>query len=240
MKKASNAGILIIGNEILSGRTQDTNSNYLAKRLVKLGIILEEIRVVPDNKSDIISSLNIMRKKYSYLFTSGGIGPTHDDITADCVAEAFSVELPINQKAKEILELYYSSGEHTLNEARLRMARIPKGASLIENPISKAPGFKMGNVFVLAGVPKIFKAMVKNVLLNLKSGSPFISRTVTLLKAEGDIAESLEKIVREFKGGSVGSYPFEENGIIGTNVVITHQDPALVETICQKIRLLDL
>ena len=219
-----NAAILIIGNEILSGRTKDLNSSYLAQKLLYVGISVCEIRVVSDNKVEIIAALNTLRKRFDYVFTSGGIGPTHDDITADCVAEAFGVQLPINDEAKKIIASHYPRGEADLNEARLRMARIPVGAALIENPVSKAPGFYIENTYVLAGVPKIFQAMVNFVLPKLKSSSPIISRTITISKQEGEIANDLSQIAANFSPLSIGSYPFEHKGNFGVNVVVTGKD----------------
>ena len=219
-----NAAILIIGNEILSGRTKDLNSSYLAQRLLSIGISVGEIRVVSDKKAAIIAALNTLRERYDYVFTSGGIGPTHDDITSDCVAEAFGVSLRINDEAKKILISYYAKENTELNQARLRMARIPTGAFLIENPISKAPGFQISNVFVLAGVPKIFQAMVEKILQKLTSEKPIISKTVAKNKPEGEIAEKLAQIASRFPEVSIGSYPFETNGIIGTNIVVTHRN----------------
>ncbi len=223
-KNSPVAAILVIGNEILSGRTQDINSSYLAKKLLTLGISVREIRIVPDDKNEIINALNFLREKYTYVFTSGGIGPTHDDITADCVAEAFEVPLPINQQAKKLIASHYPRGENDLNGARLRMARIPVGASLIENSVSKAPGFYIGNVFVLAGVPKIFQTMVNFVLPKLKSSSPIISKTITINKPEGEVAEVLADIASKFPEVSIGSYPFEKKGSLGVNIVITDKD----------------
>ena len=227
--------IIIIGNEILSGRTKDLNSSYLAQKLLRLGISINEIRVVKDDKSQIIATLNSLRKKYTYVFTSGGIGPTHDDITADCVAEAFGVPLPINEEAKKTLASHYPGGEDDLNGARLRMARIPTGASMIENPISKAPGFQIENVFVLAGVPKIFQVMVNSVLRKLDSTDPIISETIKIDKPEGEIADKLEKVALEFPDVSIGSYPFEHNGKIGTNLVIMHRNMKIIRDVVSQL-----
>ena len=218
------AAILIIGNEILSGRTKDLNSSFLAQKLLSIGIFVGEIRVVSDKKSEIIAALNTLRERYDYVFSSGGIGPTHDDITSECVAEAFGVPLHINNEAKQLLKSYYAKENIEFNQARLQMARIPIGAFLIENPISKAPGFQISNVFVLAGVPKIFQAMVEEILQKLAPKKAIISRTVTKNKPEGEIAEKLAKIASRFPEVSIGSYPFETKGIIGTNLVVTHQD----------------
>ena len=162
------AAMLVIGDEILSGRTQDLNTQFIATRLTEVGINLSEVRVVPDSNSAIVSAVNALRVCHKYLFTSGGIGPTHDDITADAIANAFKVDINVRDDAKRILSTYYSDGEKSLNEARLRMARIPETADLIENPISGAPGYIIENVYVMAGVPKIFKSMLKTLLPNLK------------------------------------------------------------------------
>ena len=234
-KNIPSAAIIIIGNEILSGRTKDLNSSYLAQKLLHLGISINEIRVVRDDKSQIITTLNSLRKKYTYVFTSGGIGPTHDDITADCVAEAFGVDLPISEEAKRILAAHYPRGEKDLNEARLRMARIPTGASMIENSISKAPGFQIENVFVLAGVPKIFQVMVNFVVRKLDSADPIISKTIKIDKPEGEIAGKLEKVALEFPDVSIGSYPFNHNGKIGTNLVIMHRNMKIIRQVVSQI-----
>ena len=235
IKNRTSAAILIIGNEILSGRTKDLNGNYLAVELLKLGINVRQIRIVPDEKKEIIGALNALKIKYTYVFTSGGIGPTHDDITADSVAEAFSVPLLLNEKAREMLASHYANGKDDLNEARLRMARIPAGATLIDNPISKAPGFRIGNVFVLAGVPRIFQAMADSILTNLDSGDPIISKTITISKPEGTIAEKLAEIASSFPEVSIGSYPFNINGDLGTNLVVMHEDAALIRIVVAQL-----
>ena len=234
-KNKTSAAILIIGNEILSGRTKDLNGNYLAVELLKLGINVHQIRIVPDEKKEIVGALNALKIKYTYVFTSGGIGPTHDDITADSVAEAFSVPLLLNEKAREMLASHYANGKDDLNEARLRMARIPEGATLIDNPISKAPGFRIGNVFVLAGVPRIFQAMADSILTNLDSGDPIISKTITISKPEGTIAEKLAEIASSFPEVSIGSYPFNINGDLGTNLVVMHEDAALIRKVVAQL-----
>ena len=234
-KNKTSVAILIIGNEILSGRTKDLNGNYLAVELLKLGINVRQIRIVPDEKKEIVGALNALKIKYTYVFTSGGIGPTHDDITADSVAEAFSVPLLLNEKAREMLASHYANGKDDLNEARLRMARIPAGATLIDNPISKAPGFRIGNVFVLAGVPRIFQAMADSILTNLDSGDPIISKTITISKPEGTIAEKLAEIASSFPEVSIGSYPFNINGDLGTNLVVMHEDAALIRIVVAQL-----
>ena len=226
-------GIIIIGNEILSGRTQDLNSRYLAQRLLTIGITVNEVRIIPDLKGQIINCVNEFRSKYTFVFTSGGIGPTHDDITAECIASAFNVDLPINRDAKKLLENYYIKKNVTLNSSRLRMARIPKGADMIPNPISIAPGFQIQNVFVLAGIPSIFKAMVENIIKNLESEISIKSKTITVNKAEGDIADKLSMIASQYPDVSIGSYPFENGSIIGTNIVISHHDEKLIKKIAK-------
>ena len=226
-------GIIIIGNEILSGRTQELNSRYLAQRLLTIGITVNEIRIVPDLKGQIINCVNEFRSKYTFVFTSGGIGPTHDDITAECIASAFNVDLPINRDAKKLLENYYISKNVTLNSSRLRMARIPKGADMIANPISIAPGFQIQNVFVLAGIPSIFKAMVENIIKNLEAEISIKSITISVNKAEGDIADKLSMIASQYPDVSIGSYPFENGSIIGTNIVISHHDEKLIKKIAK-------
>tara|TARA_X000000368_G_C22896864_1_gene652258 strand:- start:88 stop:813 length:726 start_codon:yes stop_codon:yes gene_type:complete len=224
-------GIIIIGNEILSGRTQDLNSRYLAQRLLTIGITVNEVRIISDIKDQIIDCVNELRNKYTFIFTSGGIGPTHDDITAECIASAFDVDLPINKDAKILLENYYIEKKIKLNSSRLRMARIPKGAVMIPNPVSAAPGFQIKNVFVLAGVPKIFQAMVENILKKLEVEISIKSKTITINKAEGDIAEKLSIIASNYPNVSIGSYPFENGLIKGTNIVISHHDEKLIKEI---------
>ena len=176
------ASIIIIGNEILSGRTKDTNSNYLAKILVEKGILLQEVRVIPDNHNIIKSVVNSESSMKDYVFTSGGIGPTHDDITADAVASCFDVPLLVRDDAVELLAMNYKNGKKDLNEARLRMARIPEGATLIKNKVSGAPGFKIKNVFVMAGVPQIFEAMVQEISLDLEPTAPILSMSIKILR----------------------------------------------------------
>jgi len=232
------SGIIIIGNEILSGRTQDLNSRYLAQKLLTIGIIVNEVRIIPDIKDQIIDTLNELRNKYTFVFTSGGIGPTHDDITAECIASAFDVDLPINKEAKILLKNYYLEKNIKLNSSRLRMARIPKGAVMIPNPISVAPGFQLKNVFVLAGVPNIFQAMVENIIQNLEVEISIKSKTITINKAEGDIAEKLSVIASSYPNVSIGSYPFEKGLIKGTNIVISHHDEKTIKEIEKFIETL--
>ena len=232
------SGIIIIGNEILSGRTQDLNSRYLAQRLLTIGIIVNEVRIIPDIKDQIIDTVNELRNKYTFVFTSGGIGPTHDDITAECIASAFDVDLPINKKAKLLLKNYYLEQNIKLNSSRLRMARVPKGAVMIPNPISVAPGFQLKNVFVLAGVPNIFQAMVENIIQNLEVEISIKYKTIIINKAEGDIAEKLSVIASSYPNVSIGSYPFEKGLIKGTNIVISHHDEKTIKEIEKFIETL--
>lgn len=217
------AGLVLIGDEILSGRTKDRNLGYIADFLTALGIDLKEARVVADSEPDIIAAVNALRTKYSYVFTTGGIGPTHDDITADAVAKAFGVKIDHDPRAVAILKAHYEPG--MLNEARMRMARIPQGAELIENPVSKAPGFRIGNVFVMAGVPKIMQAMLEAIGSQLERGQPMLSATVTANIGEGDLAKPLKEIQERHPDVVIGSYPFEEQGKYGSNLVLRSRDP---------------
>tara|TARA_Y100001970_G_C14238019_1_gene863103 strand:+ start:3084 stop:3830 length:747 start_codon:yes stop_codon:yes gene_type:complete len=200
------AGILIIGDEILSGRTQDTNANFIAKKLILSGIKLEEIKVIKDQKSNIIESVISFSHKYSYVFTTGGIGPTHDDITAESIAEAFNRKYKINREAFNILEKYYPDGE--FNKSRQRMAKMPANVQLIHNPLTAAPGFVLNNVYVLPGVPKIMEVMFVNVLKNLKKGKPKKIITINTNLYESKIASFLKDIQTRYKDCSIGSYPY--------------------------------
>jgi len=223
------AAILIIGDEILSGRTRDSNMHFLAGELTRVGIDLREARVVADDRDAIIAAVNALRGAYAHVFTSGGIGPTHDDITADCVAAAFGVAIDICDDARALLAAHYARSGIEFNAARQRMARIPEGATLIENPISVAPGFTIGNVHVMAGVPNIFQAMVASVLSTLTGGQPLLSQTLRILRPEGEIAGPLGVLAAEFADLSMGSYPFNRDGVLGANIVIRGTDGARVE-----------
>ncbi len=215
------AGILIIGDEILSGRTQDTNANFIAKNLTSSGIKLEEIRVIQDEKKIIVDSVKLFSQSYNYVFTTGGIGPTHDDITSESVAEAFNKKYEINSEAFNILKKYYPEGE--FNISRQKMAKMPSDAELIYNPITAAPGFKIKNVFVLPGVPKIMEEMLKNVLIQLDKGKPKKIKTINTDLYESKIASSLNNIQKQFDKCSIGSYPYfnfiSKKG--GVNIVIS-------------------
>jgi len=216
-----NAGILIIGDEILSGRTQDTNANFIAKKLTSSGINLEEIRVIQDQKKLIIDTVKLFSEKYNYVFTTGGIGPTHDDITSESVAEAFNKNYEINSEAFNILEKYYPEGE--FNISRQKMAKMPSDVELIYNPMTAAPGFKLNNVFVLPGVPKIMKQMFIDVLKKLKKGKPKKITTINTDLYESKIAPFLNEIQNQFTDCSIGSYPYfnflSKKG--GVNIVIS-------------------
>ncbi|MEM8869779.1 MAG: molybdopterin-binding protein [Pseudomonadota bacterium] len=232
------AAMLVIGDEILSGRTRDANMYHLAGRLAELGIDLNEVRVVADHADDIVAALNALRNRYDNVFTSGGIGPTHDDITADCVARAFGVDIGVREDARQILATNYPDGEAALNPARLRMARIPDGARLIENPVSKAPGFSLENVHVLAGVPNVFKAMVESILPTLTGGAALISESVRIDRGESDVAEALGMIDARYPQVGIGSYPFQRDGRFGTNIVLRSADRTALDAAANDVRAL--
>ena len=230
------AAMLVIGDEILSGRTRDANMHHLAGRLTESGIDLREVRIVSDVHSDIAVAVTALSEKYDHVFTSGGIGPTHDDITADAVADALDAHIDVRDDARAILQAYYDRQGLELNEARLRMARIPDGAHLIDNPISAAPGFTLGNVHVMAGVPKIFQVMVQSLLPGITGGAPLQSLTVRVERGEGDVAGALGKMADENPDLSFGSYPFIQNGLYGTNLVIRGTDVAALESAAKTLR----
>ncbi len=232
------AAILIIGDEILSGRTRDANMHFLAGELTRIGIDLTEARFVPDRQAAIVSAVNDLRARVDHLFTSGGIGPTHDDITAEAIAQAFGVQLDIRDDARAILAAHYQRSGLELNAARLRMARIPAKAALIDNPISAAPGFSLGNIHVMAGVPNIFQAMVASLLPRLNGGRPLLSQTLRVMRGEGIIAAPLEALAQEFSDLGFGSYPFVANGAYGTNLVVRGQDAERLETAMRQMATL--
>ncbi|WP_299685409.1 molybdopterin-binding protein [uncultured Tateyamaria sp.] len=223
------AAMLVIGDEILSGRTRDANMHYLAGKLTEAGIDLKEVRVVSDDRAAIILAVQVLSELYDTVFTSGGIGPTHDDITADCIADAFGATIDVREDARAILAAHYERAGTELNAARLRMARIPDGAGLIDNPVSAAPGFSLGNVHVMAGVPSVFQAMVASVLPTLTGGQPLVSRTLRIERGEGDIAGPLGELAEAHPALSIGSYPFQKDGRYGSNVVIRGVDAAQVD-----------
>ena len=214
------AAMLVIGDEILSGRTRDANMHYLAGRLTDVGIDLKEVRIVSDDADQIVASVTQLSETYDNVFTSGGIGPTHDDITADCIARATGASIDVRADARALLQAHYDRQGTELNEARLRMARIPDGATLIENPVSVAPGFSQGNIHVMAGVPSVFTAMVETLLPTLTGGDPLLSETVRITRGEGDIAGPLAEMALADDTLSFGSYPFQRDGVYGSNVVI--------------------
>ncbi|WP_170562066.1 competence/damage-inducible protein A [Ruegeria atlantica] len=214
------AAMLVIGDEILSGRTRDANTNYLAQELTKQGIDLKEVRIVSDDPTAIEEAAQALSDRFDHVFTSGGIGPTHDDITAECIARAFGATIGVRDDARALLERHYENSGLELNAARLRMARIPDGATLIDNPVSTAPGFTLGNVHVMAGIPTIFQAMVASVLPKLTGGDPLLSQTLRINRGEGEIASILSTLAEDFPDLAIGSYPFQVNGVFGSNVVV--------------------
>jgi len=227
MSETVTAAVLIIGDEILSGRTQDTNLGYLAKLLGTLGIDLREGRVVPDVEEEIVAAVNTLRSRYTYVFTTGGIGPTHDDITADAIAKAFGVGIDYHPEALAMLAARYQPGE--FNEMRKRMARTPDGATLIKNSVSTAPGFQIGNVFVMAGVPMIMRAMMEDVAPRLARGTVVSTVTITAKIAEGRIAAPLAQIQSEYRSVAIGSYPFYAPEGYGVQLVVRGRAPGDVE-----------
>jgi molybdenum cofactor synthesis domain-containing protein len=227
-KPSITAAILVIGDEILSGRTKDKNIGYIAEYLTNIGIDLKQVRVVPDNEADIIEALNALRARFTYVFTTGGIGPTHDDITADCVAKAFGVPIGHDPRAVAMLRERYQDGD--LNEARLRMARIPLGADLVENPISRAPGFRIGNVIVMAGVPAIMQAMLDNASGLLMTGAKMIAESIDANGLpEGIYAQALGEVAAGHPGVSIGSYPSFVNGGFRNQIVVRGKDRAAID-----------
>ena len=213
-----NAAILIIGNEILSGRTQDTNTTTLAIWLNSIGVKVNEVRVIPDLENTIVNTLNVLRKANDYVFTTGGIGPTHDDITAESVSKAFGLKYEIHKEAYKILEAYYKPGE--FNEGRQKMVKMPENAELILNPTSGAPGFSVENVFCLPGVPSILKSMLGGLKNKIVGGEPILSQTISLKTVESEIAASITKVQNENKDVEIGSYPFFHAGKLGVSIVI--------------------
>ncbi len=218
------AALLVIGDEILSGRTKDVNIGFIAAHCTEIGIRLKEVRIVPDDEGAIIAAVNALRESYIYVFTTGGIGPTHDDITADSIARAFGVSIDVDPRAVALLRERYA--ETDLTPTRLRMARIPSGAELIENSISKAPGFMIGNVIVMAGVPPIMQAMLHAATPNLRTGAKLLSNSIRVNAPEGRVAIPLAECQRAFPYVAMGSYPFFEEGRFGTNLVLRSTDAA--------------
>ena len=222
MTKKTNAAILIIGNEILSGRTQDTNTSTLSLWLNSIGVRVQEVKIIPDIEETIVNSVNSLRKTYDYVFTTGGIGPTHDDITAQSIAKAFNLDYEIHKEGYKILEKYYKTGE--FNEGRQKMIWMPKNAKLLLNPTSGAPGFSVENVFCLPGVPSILKSMLGGLKNDIVGGEPILSHTINLRTVESEIANSLTKVQDNNKDVEIGSYPFFQAGKLGVSIVIRSED----------------
>ena len=234
MKKANkkvSAAIVIIGNEILSGRTQDVNVSFLAKWLNDLGVSVGEVRIIEDKEESIINCIKEIKKNFKYIFTTGGIGPTHDDITSKSIAKAFNLSCGYHKEAYDILEKYYKPGE--FNEGRKKMAKIPDQATLIYNPSSGAPGFIVENVFCLPGVPSILESMLPGLKNKLIGGKPIISKTISLKTIESEIAKSLKEIQEKNKDVDIGSYPFFRKGVIGVSIVLRCRDQSKID-ICNS------
>jgi len=223
------AAMLVIGDEILSGRTRDANMHHLAGQLTEAGIDLQEVRVVSDDANAIVAAVKTLSGAYAHVFTSGGIGPTHDDITADCIAAAFDSHIDVRDDARALLQAHYDRSGSELNTARLRMARIPDGAVLIDNPVSVAPGFILGNVYVMAGVPSVFQAMVASIIPTLAGGAPLLSRTLRANMGEGDLAGPLGEFAKAHDDLMVGSYPYQKDGVFGANLVVRGQDASRLD-----------
>jgi len=241
MDEIVTAGLLVIGDEILSGRTKDKNIGYIAEYLTNIGIDLSEVRVVPDVEEEIVDALNALRQRYTYVFTTGGIGPTHDDITADAVAKAFGVPVDYDERIVSLMRARFTDTD--LNEARMRMARVPRGADLVANSVSKVPGFWIGNVIVMAGVPQIMHSMLDAAAPKLKTGRKMLSETIHAGMREGDIGTPLAQIARAHKDVMIGSYPFSNGGLPDTNLVVRSRDPkaladakTAVETMLERLR----
>ncbi len=231
--KKVNAAILIIGNEILSGRTQDTNTSSIALWLNSIGVKVNEVRVIADIESTIIETVNLLREANDYVFTTGGIGPTHDDITAESISKAFNLEYEIHNEAFKILEAYYKVGE--FNEGRQKMVWMPKNANLILNPTSGAPGFSVKNVFCLPGVPSILKSMLGGLKDKIVGGDPILSHTISLRTVESEIANSLTKVQNNNKDVEIGSYPFFQAGKLGVSIVIRSEEKFKIDNCSSQI-----
>lgn len=239
--KQVRAAVLLIGDELLSGRTRDINLSEIAKFLSPLGVSVAECRVVRDEQDEIVTAVNHLRSRYDYVFTTGGIGPTHDDITADAIAAAFNLHIDVRADALAIIEDWYAKSKTPLTESRKRMARVPEGASLIANPVTGAPGFQIGNVFTLAGVPKIARGMLEDVAHRIEGGSVTYSRTVaTSGLREGDLADGLGDLAKAYPEVSIGSYPYFFEGpdgeiVRGTNLVARSTDEVLLNDVTGKL-----
>jgi molybdenum cofactor synthesis domain-containing protein len=234
--EAPTAAVLLIGDEVLSGRTKDKNLGFIADYLTAMGIDLKEARVVADVEEDIVAAVNALRARWTYVFTTGGIGPTHDDITADAMAKAFGVGISHHPEASEILLKYFAEMGREANEARMRMARIPHGGELIYNAVSKAPGFRMENVFVMAGVPKVMNAMMDAIAPTLSRGAPVMSRTIRFDGGEGEIAKELKEVQDRYPALALGSYPFETPQGFATNLVLRGRDETALKAAVEEVK----
>jgi molybdenum cofactor synthesis domain-containing protein len=233
----STACLLIIGNEVLSGRTKDANLAFLGERLNELGVRMAEARVLPDDEAVIVETLNAVRAKFDYVFTTGGIGPTHDDITAACIAKAFGKKLIRHPDAVALFEKKYAIGE--LNEARLKMTEVPEGAVLVDNPVSQAPGFRIENVYVFAGIPRVMQAMFEGIKHELAGGARVLSRTVASHAKEGDLAAGLGALQNDYPDVEIGSYPFfSRDGQTGVRVVVRSPDRTEIDAVAERVRAL--
>lgn len=228
------AALLVIGDEILSGRTKDKNIGYTAEYLTNIGVDLREVRVVADIEEEIVAAVNALRSKYNYLFTTGGIGPTHDDITADCVAKAFGVALPYHPEAVDILKKRFNGAD--LNEARMRMTRIPEGGTLVYNKVSGAPGFRIGNVFVMAGIPVVMQAMLDEIAPTLQTGKKMLSESVRADAREGDIGGPLGEVAKAFPDVTIGSYPFIDDKGPNTSIVVRAREEERLSAAVAAVR----
>jgi molybdenum cofactor synthesis domain-containing protein len=228
------AALMVIGNEILTGRTQDTNTQWIAEKLGPHGLALREVRVVPDEADVIVKTLQDMKTRYDYVMTTGGIGPTHDDITAECVAKACGVKLVLHAEARERLLNYYGS-EAELTAPRLKMAHVPEGARLIDNPVSAAPGFVIENIYVMAGVPRIMQAMLDHVLSMVAQGTPYLSNTISCMMAESKIAEDLSGLQNRYADIIIGSYPHYRGGVLGLSLVLRGVDRVKLQSATDEL-----
>lgn len=230
------AALIVIGDEILSGRTKDKNIAYIADHLARIGIRLSEVRIVPDDEDRIVAAVNALRSAYTYIFTTGGIGPTHDDITADSLAKAFAVPIDIDERAVAIMKPHYESRGLDLNDARLRMARIPKGADLVNNPVSHTPGFMLENVIVMAGIPGIMQVMLDAVTPRLKKGRPMLSVTIVVERPESDVSSALRQTQESYPDVPMGSYPYVKDGRFGTQLVLRSTDEGVLADAAEALR----
>lgn len=232
--KTYQAAVIVIGNEILTGRTQDTNTPWIAERLGPRGVVLGEVRVIPDIEDRIVRAVRELRDSYDYIITTGGIGPTHDDITASSIAKAFDVPLIIDPEARARLIVHYGS-EKELTAPRLKMAKVPEGSVLIDNPVSAAPGFRIGNVFALAGVPRIMQAMLEHTLSMMAQGAPYLSNTISCGLAESKIAEDFESLQNRYPDIIMGSYPHYRGGVLGLSLVLRGTDVSTLQSATDEL-----